>query len=52
MVEHELLRHVAWSGEKRNAYRVLWGNMKERDHLEEVGRDGGIILKRCRMGVP
>jgi len=25
MVEHELLGHVAWSGEKRNAYRVFVG---------------------------
>lgn len=25
--------------------RVLLGNMKERDHLEDVGIDGNIILK-------
>jgi hypothetical protein len=23
----------------------LWGNLKERDHLEEVDIDGGMILK-------
>jgi hypothetical protein len=22
-----------------------WGNLKERDHLDDVGMDGGIILK-------
>lgn len=39
-----MLRHVAWSGEKRNSYRVFVGKL-ERDHLQEVGIDGGIILK-------
>ena len=23
-----------------------WGNLKEKDHLEDTGKDGGIILKR------
>ena len=22
-----------------------WGNVKEKDHLEDIGKDGGIILK-------
>ena len=30
-------------GEKRNAYRVLVGNLKEREHLEEL--DVGITSK-------
>jgi len=30
-------------GEKRNAYRVWCGNLKERDHLEEI--DVGITSK-------
>jgi hypothetical protein len=25
---------------------VLWGNLRKRDHLEDAGVDGRIILKR------
>jgi hypothetical protein len=31
-------------GEKRDAYRVWWGNLRERDHLEGTGVNGRIIL--------
>jgi hypothetical protein len=31
--------------EKRNAYRFMIGNMKERDHLGDFGINGWIILK-------
>jgi len=37
--------HVACMGSRRGAYRVLWGNLSERDHLEDLGTDGRIILK-------
>jgi hypothetical protein len=30
--------------ERRGAYRVLWGNLNERDHLEDLGVDGRTIL--------
>jgi len=33
-------------GGKRLAYRVWWGNLKERGHLEDSGVDGRIILSR------
>ena len=32
-------------GERRGVYRVLVGNLKERDHLEGSGIDGRIILR-------
>jgi len=31
--------------ERRDAYRFWWRNLKERDHLEDPGLDGRIILK-------
>jgi hypothetical protein len=37
--------HVAHTWERKGAYRVLWGNLRERDHLEDQGIDGRIILK-------
>jgi hypothetical protein len=32
-------------GDRRGAYRVLVGNLRERGHLEDLGTDGRIILK-------
>ena len=32
-------------GEKRVAYRIGWGSLRERGHLEDVGLDGEIVLK-------
>ena len=32
-------------GENRGVDRVLVGNLRERDHLEDPGVDGMIILK-------
>jgi hypothetical protein len=32
-------------GERRDVYMVWWGNLKERDNLEDPGVDGRIILK-------
>jgi hypothetical protein len=32
-------------GDRKGAYRVLVGNLSVRDHLEEIGVDGRIILK-------
>jgi hypothetical protein len=39
------VRHVARMGETEGVYRVLVGNLRERDHLECLGMDGMIILK-------
>jgi hypothetical protein len=32
-------------GERRGVYRVWWGNLRERDHREDAGVDGKIILR-------
>ena len=36
--------HVARMRERRGAYSVLSGNLRERDHFEDVGLDGRLIL--------
>jgi hypothetical protein len=36
--------------EKRSAYRVWWRNLKERDHLEDLGVDRKIVLKCRKQG--
>jgi hypothetical protein len=36
-------------GEMRNAYEVLSENLKGRDHLENLGVDGKMILE-CILG--
>jgi hypothetical protein len=36
--------HVTCMDEMSNAYKILFGNLKERDHSEELGIDGKIIL--------
>ena len=37
--------HVARMWERRGPYMVWWGTLNERDHLEEPGVDGRIILR-------
>jgi len=37
--------HVARTRERRGVYRVLAGNVRDRDHLEDPGLDGRIILR-------
>ena len=32
-------------GERGSVFRVLWGVLRERDHLEDPGVDGRIILR-------
>ena len=36
---------MAIMGDKRDVYKALVGNLRERDHLEELCVDGWIILK-------
>jgi hypothetical protein len=38
--------HAACTGDRRNAYKILVGNLKGRDHLEYLGVDGKIILEQ------
>jgi len=39
--------HVANMGEWRGVYRVyMGGNLRERDHLDDPGGDGRVILRR------
>jgi len=36
---------TVYTEERRSVYRfLLWGNLRERDHLEDPGLDGRIIL--------
>ena len=35
--------HVAGMRQKKEIYSA-WGDLKETDHLEDLGADGGIIL--------
>jgi hypothetical protein len=36
--------HIARIGDRRVAYRFLWGEMREKDHLEDLRVDGRIII--------
>ena len=36
---------VACVGDSEAAYRVLVGNLKARDHMEDLGADGKLIQK-------
>jgi hypothetical protein len=42
---NEMGGHVARIGERRGAYRVWWGNLKERDYFDGSSLDGRIILR-------
>jgi hypothetical protein len=37
--------HVVHMGEMKNEYKILVENLNARDHLEDIGVDGRIILK-------
>ena len=37
--------HMAHMGDRSGVYRVWWGNLRERDQLEDSGVDRKIILK-------
>jgi hypothetical protein len=37
--------HVARMGERGDTHRVFWGDLRERDHLEDLSVDLKIILK-------
>ena len=37
--------HIARMGERRGVYRIWWGNLKESEHLEDLGVDGRVMLR-------
>jgi len=45
MKEGEVERACGTHGKDRNMYWVWLGNLKERDHLKDMGINGRIILK-------
>jgi hypothetical protein len=40
-------RHVAHMGKMKNMYKVLVVRPEGRDHLEDLGVDGKIIILKC-----
>jgi len=44
-----LAGHVAHMGKKRIHTRFWWGNLKERDYLEDLATEGRIILWSIKM---
>jgi hypothetical protein len=44
-------RRMRWAGhvermrERRGAYRFWWGNLRDRDHFENLGVNGRVMLK-------
>jgi hypothetical protein len=46
-----LAGHVARMGNRRGVYRILVGNQRERDHLEDTGVDMSIIFGKWDDGV-
>jgi hypothetical protein len=40
-----LFEHTAHVGERRGVYRLLVGKPEGKNHLEELGIDGSMILK-------
>ena len=38
-------RNIGRVGERIGTYRFWWGNQREKDHLEDPGLDGRIILR-------
>jgi hypothetical protein len=46
MVRMRWVGHVAHMGERKGVYGVLVGNLRERDHLDDPGLEGRIILRR------
>jgi hypothetical protein len=36
-------------GEKRHAYRFWWGNLRERDHLEDLGMEFIEKTNKCPL---
>ena len=49
-----LAEHVARMGVRKGVYRVLWRNLREREHLQSLGLGRIIILKwifrKCDVG--
>jgi hypothetical protein len=43
--EDELGGACSMHGRDKNAYSILVGNLKGRDHLENLGLDGKIVLE-------
>jgi hypothetical protein len=46
MKDDEMGRACGMYGKKINTYRVLVGKLVNRDHLQDLGIDGKVILKR------
>ena len=38
------VKYTAHTGERRGTYKFWWGTLRKREHLEDPGIDGRIIL--------
>jgi hypothetical protein len=44
--KNEIGEACSWMGRRETCIGIMWGNLREKDHWEDPGVDGRIILRR------